>query len=94
MPGISGYRFIDYQKKLQIWSARYRLAAHDVNQEGLAMASRLHGGPWELAMKMKVPKTVREGGPRRDGVGGSPPTLAAGASGDAVVKEGWWRPGV
>ena len=70
-PGISGYPWIQYSKKLELWLMRYRLAGHSENHIGPALASRLHGQPWEIAMKLKLPKSVAEGGPR-PGVGGQP----------------------
>ena len=77
-PGIPGYRFVDYLAKLEVWQTRYRLAGHDTNQEGLAVMSRLHGAPWKLAVKIKLPKTVRDGGPLIDGVDGKPPVILPG----------------
>ena len=64
MPGIANYPFVQYQKKLELWIMRYRLASLPREQEAPAMASRLHGQPWEIAMKLRIPKSVAEGGPR------------------------------
>ena len=72
-PGIPNYRFVDYEAKLDLWLMRYRIAGNDGNQEGLAVASRLQGAPWKLAMKMRLPKLVQDGGPRVDGPGGDEP---------------------
>ena len=64
MPGIASYPFVQYQKKLELWIMRYRLAGLPPEQEAPAMASRLHGQPWEIAMKLRIPKSVADGGPR------------------------------
>ena len=74
-PNIPGYPWILYTKKLEMWIMRYRLAALPEDQMGPAMASRLRGQPWEIAMKLKLPKSIADGGPR-PGVGGPPSTLA------------------
>ena len=69
MPGVPSYPWIQYTKMLQLWEIRYRLAAHPEDQMALAVASRLKGAAWEIAMKLKIPKTVAQGGPRPAGVG-------------------------
>ena len=64
MPGIPQYPWVQYVKKLELWTLRYRMAGHPTDQEAPAIASRLHGAAWEIAMKLKIPKTVQQGGPR------------------------------
>ena len=73
LPGVPNFPWIQYRKMLQLWEVRYELAAHPFDQKALAVASRLKGAAWEIAMKLKLPKPVSAGGPRPDSGGGQLP---------------------
>ena len=58
-PGIDGYPLKLYREKLKLW---YRGYDGDDQSVGCVVAGRLKEGAMNLALKLRVPKRVDEGG--------------------------------